>query len=623
MTTEPLALSLVNIENFCRQVYSRQYDEAVANLVAILDTVERGSISISTNASKEEMQRYLTQLASAVTAMLSNPGFSISPQGFSALMCLKCHLRTIFGSTGFGNMGHIASSISTRDGENVTVASGHMKLNFLLASTLDAAPDGIFEFVRKLDDELRFLFWLTCLDTRFTVSSREDNFLHKMLALGETVRHCSANSIGELQAITRVWMLCSYWSYSDKHQVKEVLNSVLKNTLKKLGVVEPKKLPKKRARDKPTIVVVLELWKWNSAMYRCYAKVIASLSGVFNVVGFAQSGTFDTKAAQIFDRMESFDITAPIKSTVGKLIKLQGDIIYYPSVGMQQTAIQLCQLRLAPIQIMSPGHPASSFSEAIDYVVFEEDALSDPDCFSETIVLLKPGAIPLIRPEAIITHSGSSKKTDKMNIVVNSMYFKISLPFLDLCKQIQDEASVDIHFHFLVGLNAINYTQISRVIESRVSATCYEYLSYEKYSEIISLCEVQLTPFPFGNANSFVDGMLVGVPTVCLDGPEIHSHVDVALARRVGLPEFCQTTSPEDYVAAVLRLIHDDELRQSIRKQILDTDLDEALFGINAEAEHDPGELFSWVYAHHKEIQAANRKFWAVKDRDQFIVEQV
>jgi hypothetical protein len=622
MTTEPLALSLVNIENFCRQVYSRQYDEAVANLVAILDTVERGSISISTNASKEEMQRYLTQLASAVTAMLSNPGFSISPQGFSALMCLKCHLRTIFGSTGFGNMGHIASSISTRDGENVTVASGHMKLNFLLASTLDAAPDGIFEFVHSLEDESRFLFWLTCLDSRFRVNSKEDNLLQKMLALGETIRHCSANSIAELQVITRVWMLCSYWSYSDKHQAKQILNSVLKNTLKKLGVVEPEKLPEKKGRDKPTIVVVLESWKWNSAMYRCYGKVISSLSGVFNVVGFAQSGTFDTKAAQIFDRMESFDITAPIKSTVGKLIRLQGDIIYYPSVGMQQTAIQLCQLRLAPIQIMSPGHPASSFSEAIDYVIFEEDMLSDPDCFSETILLLRSGTIPLTRPDNKMIQSNRAKKKGKINISVNSMYFKLSSQFLEICKRIQDGALVDIHFHFLIGLSAYNRIQISRVIENHVSATCYEFLSYEKYSEIISHCDVQLTPFPFGNSNSFVDAMLVGVPTVCMDGPEIHSHIDVALAQRVRLPEFCQTTSPDAYVDAVLRLVHDDELRESTQKLIMNADLDEALFNVREQADKDMREVFSWIVAHHKAIQGIDQKVWAVEDRLQFPFEQ-
>ena len=57
--------------------------------------------------------------------------------------------------------------------------------------------------------------------------------------------------------------------------------------------------------------------------------------------------------------------------------------------------------------------------------------------------------------------------------------------------------------------------------------------------------------------NSIVDAVMVGLPGVCLDGPEAHAHADVAYFRRLGLPARLATSSVEDYVAAIVRLADD------------------------------------------------------------------
>jgi predicted O-linked N-acetylglucosamine transferase (SPINDLY family) len=57
--------------------------------------------------------------------------------------------------------------------------------------------------------------------------------------------------------------------------------------------------------------------------------------------------------------------------------------------------------------------------------------------------------------------------------------------------------------------------------------------------------------------NSIVDAVMVGLPGVCLDGPEAHAHADVAYFRRLGLPSELVTSSVDDYVGAIVRLADD------------------------------------------------------------------
>ena len=56
---------------------------------------------------------------------------------------------------------------------------------------------------------------------------------------------------------------------------------------------------------------------------------------------------------------------------------------------MSPVAVQLAQLRLAPVQMMSGGHPASSFSTEMDYFLMEEDFMPSIETVSEKLVKVK------------------------------------------------------------------------------------------------------------------------------------------------------------------------------------------------------------------------------------------
>src|SRR2546429_306824 len=68
-------------------------------------------------------------------------------------------------------------------------------------------------------------------------------------------------------------------------------------------------------------------------------------------------------------------------------------VVYYPDIGMTPQSILLANLRLAPIQIMSLGHPVSTWGSEIDYFISGAD-VEPPNYpernYSERLVLL-PG----------------------------------------------------------------------------------------------------------------------------------------------------------------------------------------------------------------------------------------
>ncbi|MDA6200900.1 cobalt ABC transporter permease, partial [Escherichia coli] len=60
--------------------------------------------------------------------------------------------------------------------------------------------------------------------------------------------------------------------------------------------------------------------------------------------------------------------------------------------------VYLTALRLAPLQLMALGHPATTWSEHIDGVLVEEDYLGEVGCFSEPVFTVPSDAIPYIPP---------------------------------------------------------------------------------------------------------------------------------------------------------------------------------------------------------------------------------
>ncbi|HEV2680802.1 MAG TPA: hypothetical protein VGV14_09915 [Rhodanobacter sp.] len=233
----------------------------------------------------------------------------------------------------------------------------------------------------------------------------------------------------------------------------------------------------------------------------------------------------------------------------------------------------MTNLRLAPVQIVSYGHPATSMSPFIDYFVLPEDWIGDPGYFSEKLIPMPKAAMPFV-PSA---DSGRVQPKLKMNpsvlrVAVAATTMKLNPAFVDALVRIRGAVTRTVEFHFFMGVSrGLVYLEARDLIQRYLpDAVVHPILAYQDYMAHINECDLYLNPFPFGNTNGIVDVTALGLVGVCKTGPEVLEHIDGALFRRMGQPEWLIARTVDEYIQAAVRLMMDDELRLSLRKALIE-----------------------------------------------------
>ena len=68
-----------------------------------------------------------------------------------------------------------------------------------------------------------------------------------------------------------------------------------------------------------------------------------------------------------------------------------------------------------------------------------------------------------------------------------------------------------------------------------------------------------------------------------MSGPEVHTHIDEGVFRRLGLPESLIAHNREEYIEAVLTLVENVRYRERLQKQLTENDVEKVLFRGSAE----------------------------------------
>jgi hypothetical protein len=270
-------------------------------------------------------------------------------------------------------------------------------------------------------------------------------------------------------------------------------------------------------------------------------------------------------------------------------------MVLHLGVGMSPHVIALASLRLAPVQAASFGHTATTMSPVIDYMILPEDFVGDPACFSETVIGAPAAAMPYCpRADAdyeAVRGRGAEARAARaaspgagVRIAVAASVMKLSPPFFDALARASQEAGVPVAYEiFPLGSHDLGHAALALQLAQRLPmALVHPELDYPDYVERLATCDFFVCPFPYGNMNSILDAVLVGLPGVCLDGLEAHAHADAAYFRRMGFPAALTTTSVDDYVAAIARLASDAAWLDACRHAVAAADLDAAFFAGDA-----------------------------------------
>ncbi|BFM06701.1 hypothetical protein [Halioxenophilus aromaticivorans] len=622
----------INLEDFEQAIYSRNYERATMLLIQALSGFEQGTWDlvtvdqhgVSRNRKYSSAKKLLTRLCSAATAFLCDPNLVLNRHGFELLLFYKRYLVTVFAATDFVDMRHCLEFIGDRKNDaSVSYKSDADLYKVIVASSATTGAELITTLLQALPTDLAFLFWLSLLDNEMVLTIQADETRNQVLEYSERFTKVVASDAA-IHRVVNTWMFCSYMNNLKKHKIKIPLNAIVKNYCQAHGAKQPFISNKRVLKQKPTLLVICERFTSTHAMFRCYGRAIESLKASYRIVLLTAHNRADSNSVALFDDAvllpQGQGIKA-VKATIGKIINIAPDMIYYPSLGMDAWVVALAQYRLAPIQLMTMGHPATSYCDNIDYLFAEESTLGDAGCVNETCLHVKDGTFAMSK--GTLTYQAEitiRENPDSLKIALPSIAYKLNPSVLKACQEIKARSKRPVEFHFFPNMRGVNHLAIHFRLQEILPCVVHENQPYSQYMSALNECDIVLSPFPFGNTNGFIDSGRLALPVVCLDGPEAHSHTDVALSERFGLPDFCRTQNVEQYIAAAVRLVDDDTLRVSVSQALKNKNIDGILYAqTSANPCADMERMFNWVYQYHEQIKAQSKHLWTVADRYEFV----
>jgi len=579
-TAEPV-FSLGRFESVC---YARKHEAAAREFVALLAMLDRnyGGLDVGFHAQPtasmmgtDQDPHIINRICSALSALFSDPAFSLSFDGYRQMLYFHRWIATLFAASSFRNADHILRALNIKGPNARAVEVNNRDLaKFCLLYTPNSEIPMNMEALWQSDRHLATALACALLSPRFlgtaAAHDKREVLLQWLPPKLDKIEDLNVLPIGVLHD---VYMHCSYADTPKRHAIKAPINRLVRKKLVEQGFKDVEGAPRARAPgEKPLMLVILEWFSGSHSIYRTHSASIKAARERFRVVGIGHAGQVDELGKAVFD--EYVEVVGETVSFVrAKAQALRPDIVYYPAFGMFPHSIYLTNLRLAPVQVVSYGHPATSMSPVIDYFVLPEDWVGDPACFSEKLLPVPKAAMPFVPSAQSSTYKPQLREhPNVVNVAIAATTMKLNPGFIETLVRIRREAGRPVNFHFFMGAaRGLVYLEARDfILRYLPDALVHPIMPYAAYMELINGCDLYLNPFPFGNTNGIVDVTALGLVGVCKTGPEVLEHIDEALFTRIGVPDWLVAKSNDEYVKAALRLINDDALRLSLRRTLIE-----------------------------------------------------
>ncbi len=111
------------------------------------------------------------------------------------------------------------------------------------------------------------------------------------------------------------------------------------------------------------------------------------------------------------------------------------------------------------------------------------------------------------------------------------------------------------------------------------------------------------SPFPFGNATSTIDCMVLGLPVISLIGKEPHSRSDFDILDSLGLADYCVADSVDNYVNGVVRYINEPGLLEELRSMVSSKNFMHEHTVVENDFSDEMSAALNWAYHHMDEVK--------------------
>lgn len=628
----------IHLEPIERAVYSRDYERASGLLLAALRSLKQGGGFVGYPTDQRVLSGLYTRMAAAVTAMMADPGFKLTTDGFGFMASEHAVVDLLFRASAFRTSDHLLAIVSdasrNADGRpGFNVGDGPTLAKFLVTYSLRSGFGAKLSDVFAKAPQTLFPLWAGMVASMLTVSKDAFERREELLGLHGTFEDCTPTP-NMLLALSDAFMYSSYGVRPDKHEAKATIVRSLRRLLERSGAKTPSAAQlSARWRDarslwarggKPTLLVPTEWFNGMHAMFRCYAPALRQLRKHFVLVGMSRALDIDEVGKAEFDHwVEVKSDGMVLREVVDRINELAPAAIYYPSVGMAAWWVVCASLRLAPLQFMTLGHPASSMSPHMDFVIAEDGSVGDASLFSEKVVTIPPASCRFTpRADAALESIVRPLESERnpypttVEVAVPAMLCKLNSPFIDALAKVSErcekEYAQKVRYHFFVNMIGVNLYQAAAEIRERLpTALIYERGTYETYMGHLAKCHLHFCTFPFGGTNSTIDSMLLGIPVLTIEGAQPHERFDAVLVRRAGLEVGRFVASDvDDFVEKACDAVCDHDGREAARRYLLrDADLAGRFYGEPAEDRRTAfGDGVRWMCDNLEMLRASEKR---------------
>ena len=591
-----------SVIRFEQEVAAKNYEAACVELLDILSKIDTnfGGIEgieidypsqLNDELVQDKIKHFCTRVAVAMSELFSDPKLDISEGGAQRFFTLQRWINMIFASSPFVNADHVLQTYN-RNPDKTNLSDFHLDnarsslikfcIFYLPESNVNVNLDALW----NLDPELCASLCFALQSPRFIGTDQAFSKRGTLLQWFPEKLATIKNLNNVPNAISHdVYMHCSYDIAENKHWVKKALNQVIRRHLLQGGWTD-RDVTKLGERDgKPVMVVLLEHFHSSHSIYRTHSTSMIAARERFHLIGVGNEAV-DAAGQAVFDEfhlLKGDNIFGKLNELKDICEKNGAAVLYMPSIGMDLTTIFASNTRLAPVQVIALGHPATTHSDFIEYVIVEDDYVGSEKCFSEQLLRLPKDALPYV-PSALAPQSVEYRLRENpevVNIGVASTTMKLNPYFLSALRAIRDRANVKVHFHFALGQSmGVTHPYIERFIKSYLGsdATAHPHAPYDQYLRILHNCDMMVNPFPFGNTNGIIDMVTLGLVGVCKTGAEVHEHIDEGLFKRLGLPEWLIANTVDEYIERAIRLAENHQERLELRRHIIENNGLQTLF---------------------------------------------
>lgn len=573
-----------NVSKLFQLFLQGKTDKVCEAIIKVLDHFE---IHNYKSIDLEAMMR-INDFVSVVLALMVNPEFKI-PSRYDLRMVAKAHIfANLVRISAYGTTDYALSHILCQQ-------KNFVKILFLYTSrnTLYVPVKQLFDVNAAYASLWYFTYSLPTIGSVFSIV--DDNVRRHITEMDD--RYTLTD-----HRLTPLYFSCTYLNDEDgnDHKVKRILN---REAAKVATQIKVKNTPK---RD--SIAVVSSKWFANSAVYKSSSPLIERLKKNYRLtlihVGHRKPKDMMT---ELFDEVHHLQFDKNGVLPTDQIEDNDFQLAYFPDVGMNDESIWLSNIRWAPIQVTSYGHPVSTFSPQMDYFIVGSDSEVHEDLkenYSERAVVIPGiGAHPTWPNYKA---KFPEKRSEKM--IVNCVWGpdKHCHPMYQFLKEVEAKSTRPVEFQLFCSKGVHRY-QAFLPFKSEVEqmlpgcSVIHADKEYFEYMEEAEYADFTINSWPFGGYNTVVESLYLGKPVVTMEGDKFYNKAGACLLRKVGLGDL---VAPDMYkfMNLTVRLLDDPDFLREKQEHLRSIDLRKVLFDTDEPAYFE--QAIEYLIGNRVELQA-------------------